>query len=112
MSFITVEEGAVGRGGQTLDQRAQQIRQHLSGLVAELEHSRKSWDGASGRSFETAKQQLFTQFDAIFNSLSQIAAGLGRSQTAVDVSDSTSATDVGSAGQELSSLSRPVTINV
>jgi uncharacterized protein YukE len=112
MSFITVEDGAVGRGAQNLDQRAQQIRQHLSGLVADLEHSHKSWDGESGRSFEAAKQQLFTQFDAIFTSLSRIAVGLGKSQNFVDTSDSTSATDVGTAGQELSSLSRPVNVNV
>ena len=112
MSFITVEDDAVGRGGQGLDQRAQQIRQHLTSLVSELEHSRKSWDGASGRSFEQAKAALFEQFDAIFASLSQIAAGLGKSQTHVNVSDMDSATGVNTAGQELSSLSRPITVNI
>jgi len=113
-TFITVEGGdAIGRGGQGLDERAQLIRQHLSSLVQDMEHSRQSWQGQSGSSFETAKAELFTKFNQIFTGLSAIAAGLGKSQVHVTTSDDTSASGVGSAsGQIESSFSRPVNVNI
>jgi uncharacterized protein YukE len=113
-TFITVEGGdAIGRGGQGLDQRAQTVRQHLVSLVQEMEHSRQSWQGTSGSSFEAAKRELFAKFDQIFVSLSAIAAGLGKSQTHVTTSDTTAAGNVSSAsGQIESSFSRPVNVNI
>lgn len=113
-TFITVEGGdAIGRGGQGLDQRAQVIRQQLSSLVQEMEHSRQSWQGQSGSSFNVAKAELFTKFNQIFASLSAISAGLGKSQVHVTTSDDTSASNVTSAsGQVSSAFSRPVNVNI
>lgn len=113
-TFIRVNNGdAIGRGGQGLDQRAQEIRTELTGLMQDMEPARKLWQGQSGTSFEAAKQQLLEKLNAVFTSLQQIAAGLDRSQSHVTESDNTAAGALaGAAGQIGSAFNRPININI
>lgn len=112
--FITVEDGdGIGRGGQGMYQRAQDIRANLSKLVGDLESSEKDWQGVSGSAFASAKKTLFDKFDLIVASLGSISVGLGQSQLTVNTADDTSNTEVTTAGRQTDSvLTRPITANV
>lgn len=112
MGMLSIEHEGVGRGAQDHVQNASAIKQRLLALMTDLEGSRKSWDGASGLAFVTAKNRLLEQFDGIFSSTGRIGEGLGRTQVHANTADDTSHGDVAGSGSTVAAINTVTTVNV
>lgn len=112
VGFMTVENGAIGHGGQQQGLNAGSIKQRLVQLVGELEASQTHWKGGSGSAFNNAKNILFAKFDEIHSSTGAIATGLGQSQTHVNTADETSMGDVSASSGAVSGINGRINVNV
>lgn len=111
--FIDIANGTdIGQGGQTLGERAGDVRSNLNTLVSEMEPADTDWVGSSGQSFNTAKGILNDKFNEIFTSLTLIGAGLGQNQNDVFVFESDSTDAVQTASAQVDSVLPTVTVNV
>jgi uncharacterized protein YukE len=99
---------ALGRGGQSIAERAGTLRSRLNALISALEPAREAMQGAQLAEFERAKYELTSRFRELTRWAERNAEKLGESQSVVNTADQTSQAQLASAGGALGSLTRPI----